>query len=40
MMRPISAAGLTSPPCVGMCVIAISFVRTEREIGRVLSTAV
>jgi hypothetical protein len=26
-MRPISAAGLTSPPCVETCVIAIRFVR-------------
>jgi hypothetical protein len=26
-MRPISAAGLTSPPCVSTCVMAISLVR-------------
>jgi len=26
-ISPTSAAGLTSPPCVGTCVIAISFVR-------------
>jgi hypothetical protein len=26
-MRPTSAAGLTSPPLPGTCVIAISFVR-------------
>ena len=34
-MRPTAAAGLTSPPWVGTCVIAISFVRgVDRPLER------